>query len=238
LDDPQVKARLAGLGFFPVGACGADFAAILRRQFDEYGALIGEANIKADEPDGPGAPHRLRQGGCRLDSPAGRWNHGAHAPIREEDTMRLVIGRGRRAAGVTAALLLNSALCVSGLQNAAAAEPQLEKAIEDGKALFLHETFEGNGMTCDSCHVNGGVGEGRTAKRPAIPSLSNAATIYPRFEARKNKVVTLENKIQNCVAGALQGKPPAYGSEQMTGLVAYVTSLAQGKPVNLGGKPE
>ena len=49
-------------------------------------------------------------------------------------------------------------------------------------------------------------------------------------------MITLEEKIQNCVAGALQGKPPANGSEQMTDLVAYVTSLAQGRPVNLGGE--
>ncbi len=70
------------------------------------------------------------------------------------------------------------------------------------------------------------------------PSLSNAATIYPRFAAKKNKVITLEDQIQNCVAGALRGKPPAYGSEQMTQLVVYITSLAQGKPLNLGGNPD
>jgi len=152
--------------------------------------------------------------------------------------MTLVISHGRKTIGLTAAILLNSALCALGIQHAAAAEPQLEKAIQDGKALFVHETFGGSGMTCESCHLNGGVGSGQTAKRPTIPSLSNSGTIYPRFEAKKNKVITLEEKIQNCVAGALRGKPPSYGSEQMTQLVTYVTSLAQGKPLNLGGKPE
>jgi thiosulfate dehydrogenase len=152
--------------------------------------------------------------------------------------MKLVITCGRKTIGLTAAILLSSALCALGIQRAAAAEPQLEKVIQDGKALFVHETFGGNGMTCESCHLNGGVGSGQTAKRSTIPSLSNSGTIYPRFEAKKNKVITLEEKIQNCVAGALRGKPPAYGSEQMTQIVTYVTSLAQGKPLNLGGKPE
>ena len=152
--------------------------------------------------------------------------------------MTLVISHGRKTIGLTAAILLNSALCALGIQHAAAAEPQLEKAIQDGKALFVHETFGGSGMTCESCHLNGGVGSGQSAKGSTIPSLSNSGTIYPRFEAKKNKVITLEEKIQNCVAGALRGKPPAYGSEQMTQLVTYVTSLAQGKPLNLGGKPE
>ncbi|HZP79196.1 MAG TPA: c-type cytochrome [Pseudolabrys sp.] len=147
--------------------------------------------------------------------------------------MKSVIARGRQTILITGALLF-----AFGIAQAVAAEPQLEKAIQDGKSLFVHETFGGNGMTCEGCHLNGGVGAGKTAKRPTIPSLSNAATIYPRYEARKNKVITLEEKVQNCVAGALQGKPPANGSEQMTDLVAYITSLAQGKPVNLGAKPE
>ena len=45
---PEVKAKLITLGFYPVGLCGADFAAYLHRQYDEYGRIIREANIKAE----------------------------------------------------------------------------------------------------------------------------------------------------------------------------------------------
>ena len=45
---PDVKAKLAVQGLFPVGLCAADFAAFLRKQYDEYGRAIREANIKAD----------------------------------------------------------------------------------------------------------------------------------------------------------------------------------------------
>jgi thiosulfate dehydrogenase len=152
--------------------------------------------------------------------------------------MNFFIKRDRKIISLMAALLLSSGLCALGTHQAAATEPQLEKAIQDGKTLFVHETFGGAGNTCQTCHVEGGAGPGKSSKGGAIPSLANAATIYPRFEAKKNKVITLEEKIQNCVAGALRGKPPAYGSEQMTQLVSYVTSLAQGKPVNMGGKPQ
>ena len=138
--------------------------------------------------------------------------------------MNFFIKRDRKIISLMAALLLSSGLCALGTHQAAATEPQLEKAIQDGKTLFVHETFGGAGN--------------KSSKGGAIPSLANAATIYPRFEAKKNKVITLEEKIQNCVAGALRGKPPAYGSEQMTQLVSYVTSLAHGKPVNMGGKPQ
>ena len=93
-------------------------------------------------------------------------------------------------------------------------------------------------MNCQSCHVDGGTGPGKLPNGTAIPSLSNAAAIFPRFNPRANKVVTLEDQLRNCIAGALQGKPPAYGSEQLTQLVSYVTSLAQGKPLDMDGKPQ
>jgi tripartite-type tricarboxylate transporter receptor subunit TctC len=45
---PDVKARLANLGLYPVGICLDDFAAFIRKQYDEYGRVIREANIKAE----------------------------------------------------------------------------------------------------------------------------------------------------------------------------------------------
>ena len=45
---PEIKAKLIALGFYPVGVCGADFAAYLRRQYEEYGRVIREANIKGE----------------------------------------------------------------------------------------------------------------------------------------------------------------------------------------------
>jgi tripartite-type tricarboxylate transporter receptor subunit TctC len=45
---PEVKANLAIQGLYPVGMCGADFAAFLRKQYDDYGRFIRDANIKAE----------------------------------------------------------------------------------------------------------------------------------------------------------------------------------------------
>jgi tripartite-type tricarboxylate transporter receptor subunit TctC len=45
---PEVKARLAVQGLYPVGMCGADFAAHLRKQYEDFGRVIREANIKAE----------------------------------------------------------------------------------------------------------------------------------------------------------------------------------------------
>lgn len=119
----------------------------------------------------------------------------------------------------------------------AAPGPELEKAIEQGKNLFAHEKFGGT-RTCDACHVNGGVGPGKTPDGKAIPSLGNAAAIFPRFNKRAGKIVTLRDQVRACIHGGLRGTPPAYGSDQIVDLVSYVTSLSQGKSIDMGGKPE
>jgi tripartite-type tricarboxylate transporter receptor subunit TctC len=43
-----VKEKLQSLEMYPIGACGADFAAHLRNQFEAYARVIREAEIKAE----------------------------------------------------------------------------------------------------------------------------------------------------------------------------------------------
>jgi tripartite-type tricarboxylate transporter receptor subunit TctC len=48
LQGPDIKEKLAIQGLYPVGICGADFGALMRKQYDEFGRVIREANIKAE----------------------------------------------------------------------------------------------------------------------------------------------------------------------------------------------
>jgi len=48
--NPETKAKLASQGFYPVGICGAAFATFLRKEYDSYGRIIHQADIKADNP--------------------------------------------------------------------------------------------------------------------------------------------------------------------------------------------
>jgi hypothetical protein len=43
-----MRVELVAQGLYPAGTCGADFAALLRKQYDEFGRVIREANIKAE----------------------------------------------------------------------------------------------------------------------------------------------------------------------------------------------
>jgi tripartite-type tricarboxylate transporter receptor subunit TctC len=48
LKAPEIKTKLAGQESYPVGVCGADFGAYIRKQYDETGRTIRDANIKAE----------------------------------------------------------------------------------------------------------------------------------------------------------------------------------------------
>jgi tripartite-type tricarboxylate transporter receptor subunit TctC len=45
---PDVKRKLEPLGLYPAKMCGAEFAALIKEQYDEFGRAIREANIKED----------------------------------------------------------------------------------------------------------------------------------------------------------------------------------------------
>ena len=46
LQVPEARAKFAQMGLVPVGKCGTDFSGYLRKQYEEYGRLIHELNIK------------------------------------------------------------------------------------------------------------------------------------------------------------------------------------------------
>ncbi len=141
----------------------------------------------------------------------------------------------RHAFAVRCAAIL--ALPLSFALPARAMDPQLAQAVAQGKQMYMHDTFGGNGRVCNTCHLGGGREPGRLPDGTRIPSLTNAAAIFPRISRRNGQLLTLPDQVAHCIGGALRGNPPDYGSAQLNALVAYVTSLAEGKPIDMGGKP-
>jgi len=144
----------------------------------------------------------------------GRWNHWTYTTM--------VLG----------------AIALIGPSASRAADSQLQQAISRGSELFQHSTFGGRGRVCETCHLGGGTRQGRRPDGVPIPSLSNAATIFPRISQDDNKLITLTDQVRVCIGGALNGEAPAYGSDELNSLVAYVTSLSQGKPIDMGADPK
>ncbi|MDQ6950142.1 MAG: c-type cytochrome [Mariprofundales bacterium] len=129
-------------------------------------------------------------------------------------------------------------LSVAGALPIASMASPLDQAVQNGKQLLMTATFAGNGRHCTSCHKAGGTTMGELPNGKAIPSLTNAAAIFPRYNKKRGAVLTLQNQVHNCVLGALHGTPPAYGSKEMVELISYLTSLSEGKAINMGGKPQ
>jgi len=45
---PEVKAKLTAQGLFPETECGGEFAAMMRKEYEDYGRIIREADIRAE----------------------------------------------------------------------------------------------------------------------------------------------------------------------------------------------
>lgn len=135
------------------------------------------------------------------------------------------------------AAAFGATLQLAAAQSASAAETPLEMAVDKGAHLFASATFGGNGRTCESCHQNGGKAPGQLEDR-TLPSLINAAAIYPRFSRGSGQVISLEGQVQSCIKGALAGTPPELGSPDLVAITAYLGSIAKGQPVEIGGAPK
>ena len=123
-------------------------------------------------------------------------------------------------------------LLLSATQSVGATETPLETAVATGAHLFATATFGGNGRTCEGCHNDGGKALGQLGDR-RLPSLLNAAAIYPRFSPGAGKVITLEGQVQSCIKGGLAGTPPELGSPDMVAINAYLGSIAKVRPISL-----
>ena len=130
-----------------------------------------------------------------------------------------------------------AAALVAPLPAGAAGTP-LQEAIARGRENFLHNAFGGHGRFCETCHLGGGTRQGQAPDGSPIASLSNAAVIFPRIAEDDHRLITLSDQVRACVGGAIRGTPPDYGSDELNSLVAYLSSLSQGKPLAMGADPK
>lgn len=111
----------------------------------------------------------------------------------------------------------------------------LQQAISRGKQHFFYDSFGSSkklndkSFTCSTCHA-GDSDSGRW------PTLINASAIFPLYNPTINKIVTLETQIQRCIKGGIGGTPPAYGSDELVDMLAYLQFIATGQTIDVGGK--
>jgi len=70
----------------------------------------------------------------------------------------------------------------------------------------------------------------------AIPTLKGSAATFPKYKANAKAVITLQQMNNMCIQMIMKGTPLKLDSPESVALSAYVTSLSNGIPVQIGGK--
>lgn len=98
---------------------------------------------------------------------------------------------------------------------------QGQKLMDDTQRLLPKNV--GNGLNCSSCHLSGGT-------VPKTAPFVGLWGVFPEFNARDAKVVTLSQRINDCFERSMNGKPLVYNSDEMVNMLAYIQWLSTGVP--------
>jgi len=101
-------------------------------------------------------------------------------------------------------------------------------AIRRGKQLMTdtHNQLPrnvGNGLNCTNCHLGGGT----TAYAAPWVGLTGA---FPEYRSRSGKLISLQERVNDCFQRSMNGKPLAFDSTEMNDIMAYMKWLSSGVP--------
>lgn len=95
----------------------------------------------------------------------------------------------------------------------------------------INGQYLGNKMNCTNCHQDAGT-------KPFSFNLINSHNEYPQYRGREGKVLSLAERVNNCVSRPHNGKPLPLDGKEMLAFLSYlkwINSQAGEKPF-LGSK--
>jgi 2',3'-cyclic-nucleotide 2'-phosphodiesterase (5'-nucleotidase family)/cytochrome c len=107
-------------------------------------------------------------------------------------------------------------------------DPVEAERVRRGARIFMdtkHEAsaFVGSDLSCQSCHIDGGQREG------ALPLVASEA-MYPAFQKRSNRMMSIEERIQGCFERSENGAAPPEGSDVLVAVRSYLRWLSDAEP--------
>lgn len=84
--------------------------------------------------------------------------------------------------------------------------------------------YLGNKMNCSNCHLDAGT-------RPYGFNFFSSHARYPQYRGRENRVLTLSERINNCIERPHNGRPMPLDSKEMVAMVSYMRWLSGNVPV-------
>lgn len=99
--------------------------------------------------------------------------------------------------------------------------------VRQGRAIFdetprYAPSDTGAKISCGDCHIKSGT-------EPYAAPMVDLVGQFPVYSKRAGRVISLENRIQECFTRSENGRPPPVESTQMQALVAYIKSLSRGE---------
>jgi thiosulfate dehydrogenase len=118
------------------------------------------------------------------------------------------------------------------------------EAVRYGKQLVLNTAYYigpegivsknlGNKMNCTNCHLQAGT-------KPYGFNFFSTHARYPQYRAREDKILSLAERVNNCIERPHSGKPLKLDSKEMTAIICYIKWIGQNVPVDKhvkGDKP-
>jgi len=94
----------------------------------------------------------------------------------------------------------------------------------DGRRIFDHTPqaagrYVGNALSCTNCHLGSG-------KTPFAAPLWGAVGMYPRYQKKAGRVVTLSQRVQECFIFSEHGVAPPLNGHTVRAIDAYAHYLA------------
>lgn len=84
--------------------------------------------------------------------------------------------------------------------------------------------YLGNKMNCTNCHLDAGT-------RPHGFNFYSTYGNYPQYRSREDAVLTMEQRVNNCVERPHNGKPLPLDSKEMVAIVTYIKFLGTGMKI-------
>jgi thiosulfate dehydrogenase len=88
--------------------------------------------------------------------------------------------------------------------------------------------YSGNGLECQSCHLDAGT------RRFGLP-LAGAWAVFPTFIGREDEVRTLEERINGCMERSMNGRALPESGPEMKAMLTYIRYISDG--VRIGTPP-
>ena len=169
--------------------------------------------------------------GCLLASPLSLVQAQAKTELSQE-SLQVLASMAPGAPAPTADSYVHIPPTMEDLE-ASSLHPETKRVIRRGYDIFTNtqqfrDEYVFNDMNCSSCHLD----EGRL---PYSAPVWPAAVLLPNYRPKNDHVNSLEERIAGCFSFSMNGKPPAYGSDDMLAISAYHQWLATGAPMYSDG---